>query len=63
MKRRLVYLVLLGAALLSLTVGMTACESGGTSTVYVGVHGGYGYGPGWGYGGGYYPRGRVGPYW
>ena len=56
--------LLIFAALLALTLGMTACESGGTSTVYVGVHGGYGYGPGWGYGGGgYYPGYPVGPHW
>lgn len=56
--------LLIFAALLALAAGMTACESSGTSTVYVGVHGGYGYGPGWGYGArGYYPGSPVGPHW
>lgn len=56
--------VLLLAALLALTLGVVACESSGSSTVYVGVHGGYGYGPGWGgWHGGYYPRHPVGPGW
>ncbi len=56
--------LLIFAALLALTVGTIACESGGSSTVYVGVHGGYGYGPGWGYGGGgYHPGYPMGPHW
>jgi hypothetical protein len=58
--------ILLLAVFAVLVLGLSSCETGGTSTVYVGVHGGYGYGPGWGYGGGYrpvYPVGPVGPYW
>jgi hypothetical protein len=62
MNRFRMRLVLLGC-LLVLTLGMVACESTGGSTVYVGVHGGYGYGPGWGWHGGYYPPYPVGPVW
>ncbi len=65
MKRRFLTLVFALAAIVVLGLGLTACESGGgTSTVYVGVHGGYGYGPGWGpYHPGYYPGRPYGPYW
>ncbi len=57
--------ILLLATIVAMALGMSSCESGGTSTVYVGVHGGYGYGPGWGgYGGGYGGVYRpIGPYW
>jgi hypothetical protein len=55
--------LLLLALFLVLAVSLVGCESTGGTTVYVGVHGGYGYGPGWGYGGGYYPGYPVGPYW
>ena len=56
--------VLLLAAFVALSFGMSGCESAGTSTVYVGVHGGYGYGPGWGGYGGYGGVHRpIGPYW
>lgn len=44
-------------------VWWTGCSSyEGTTTTYVGVSHGWGYGPGWGYGwgGGYYPGGGVG---
>ncbi len=46
-----------------LALGLTGCETSGYSTMYVGVHGGYGYGPGWGMGGAFYPGRPYGPYW
>jgi len=66
MKRRSLTIALALAALVVLSFVLTGCETGaGTSTVYVGVHGGYGYGPGWGWAGspGYYPGRPYGPYW